>query len=135
MDHATFSALLLATHFATSFVPAVRSLDSGDHPDRSPHRPFPHEREKKRDKGTLLNSASLAPKPVASSVYVRVPEAAALTHGRYQSRTFFPPKRFVNTITLMPCQIVRGGRRLIYRLLSWNEWQGVFLRVVHALRC
>jgi len=24
---------------------------------------------------------------------------------------------------------------LIYRLLSWNEWQGVFLRVVHALRC
>ena len=24
----------------------------------------------------------------------------------------------------MPCQIVRGGRRLIYRLLSWNPWQG-----------
>jgi hypothetical protein len=44
-------------------------------------------------------------------------------------------KRFVNTIILMPCQIVRGGHRLLYRLLSWNEWQGVFLRVVHALRC
>ena len=44
-------------------------------------------------------------------------------------------KRFVNTLILMPCQIVRGGRRLIYRLLSWNEWQGVFLRVVFALRC
>jgi hypothetical protein len=44
-------------------------------------------------------------------------------------------KRFVNTIILMPCQIVRGGHRLIYRLLSWNEWQGVFLRVVFALRC
>ena len=44
-------------------------------------------------------------------------------------------KRFVNTIVLMPCQIVRGGHRLLYRLLSWNEWQGVFLRVVHALRC
>ena len=44
-------------------------------------------------------------------------------------------KRFVNTIILMPCQIIRGGRRLIYRLLSWNEWQGVFLRVVFALRC
>jgi len=27
-------------------------------------------------------------------------------------------KRFVNVIILMPCQIVRGGRRLIYRLLS-----------------
>ena len=44
-------------------------------------------------------------------------------------------KRFVNAIILMPCQIVRGGHRLIYRLLSWNEWQGVVLRVVHALRC
>jgi len=44
-------------------------------------------------------------------------------------------KRFVNAIVLMPCQIVRGGRRLIYRLLSWNEWQGVVLRVVHTLRC
>src|SRR3954463_8189021 len=27
-------------------------------------------------------------------------------------------KRFVNTIILMPCQIVRGGHRLLYRLLS-----------------
>src|SRR4051794_7044525 len=44
-------------------------------------------------------------------------------------------KRFVNTIILMPCQIVRGGHRVLYRLLSWNNWQGVFLRVVHALRC
>jgi len=44
-------------------------------------------------------------------------------------------KRFVNAIILMPCQIIRGGRRLIYRLLSWNGWQGVFLRVVHALQC
>jgi hypothetical protein len=44
-------------------------------------------------------------------------------------------KRFVNTIIQMPCQIVRGGQRLVYRLLSWNEWQGVFLRAVQALRC
>jgi hypothetical protein len=44
-------------------------------------------------------------------------------------------QRFVNTLILMPCRIVKGGRRLIYRLLSWNEWQGVFLRVVSALRC
>jgi hypothetical protein len=33
----------------------------------------------------------------------------------------------------MPCQIVRGGRRLLYRLLSWNPWQGVFLRLVERL--
>jgi hypothetical protein len=44
-------------------------------------------------------------------------------------------KRFVATIIQMPCQIVRGGHRLTYRLLSWNEWQGVFLRVVAVLRC
>jgi hypothetical protein len=44
-------------------------------------------------------------------------------------------KRFVNAIIGMPCQIVGGGRRLVYRLLSWNEWQGVFLRTVYALRC
>ena len=44
-------------------------------------------------------------------------------------------KRFVNAIIRMPCRIVRGGRRLVDRLLSWNEWQGEFLRTVHALRC
>ncbi len=42
-------------------------------------------------------------------------------------------KRSVNTIILMPCQIVRGGGRLIYRLLSRNEWRGVLLRVVFAM--
>jgi hypothetical protein len=34
----------------------------------------------------------------------------------------------------MPCQIVRGGRRLIYRLLSWSPWQGALLRLVERLR-
>jgi hypothetical protein len=33
----------------------------------------------------------------------------------------------------MPCQIIRSGGRLIYRLLSWNPWQGVFLRLVERL--
>ena len=34
----------------------------------------------------------------------------------------------------MPCQIVKSGRRLIYRLLSWNPWQGAFLRLVERLQ-
>ena len=34
----------------------------------------------------------------------------------------------------VPCQIVRIGRQLIYRLLSWTPWQGVFLRLVERLR-
>jgi len=33
----------------------------------------------------------------------------------------------------MPCQIVRGGRRLIYRMLSWNPWQDAFLRLGERL--
>jgi hypothetical protein len=33
----------------------------------------------------------------------------------------------------VPCQIVRTSGRLVYRLLSWNPWQGVFLRLVERL--
>jgi len=40
---------------------------------------------------------------------------------------------FCAAIIQMPCQIVKGGRRLIYRLLSWNPWQGAFLRLVERL--
>lgn len=40
---------------------------------------------------------------------------------------------FCAAMIQMPCQIVRGGRRLVYRLLSWNPWQGVFLRLVERL--
>jgi Transposase DDE domain group 1 len=35
----------------------------------------------------------------------------------------------------LPCPIVQTGRRLIDRLLSWNPWQGAFLRLVERLRC
>jgi hypothetical protein len=34
----------------------------------------------------------------------------------------------------LPCQIVRSGGRLIYRLLSWKPWQGAFLRLVERLQ-
>ena len=37
---------------------------------------------------------------------------------------------FCNAFLQLPCQIVWTGRRLIYRLLSWNPWQHVFLRLV-----
>ncbi len=33
----------------------------------------------------------------------------------------------------VPCQIVRTAGRTVYRLLSWNPWQGVFLRLVQRL--
>ncbi len=31
-------------------------------------------------------------------------------------------ERFVNSFIRLPCQIVRSGRRIVYRLLSWNPW-------------
>ena len=43
-------------------------------------------------------------------------------------------KTFVNAFIRVPCQIVRKGRRIVYRLLAWNPWQHVFLRAVDALR-
>ncbi len=42
-------------------------------------------------------------------------------------------KRFVNAFIRVPCQVVRTGGRLVYRLLAWNPWQPVFLRGVDAL--
>lgn len=42
-------------------------------------------------------------------------------------------KTFCAAMIRMPCQIVRTGRRLIFRLLAWNQWQGVFLRLVERL--
>jgi DDE family transposase len=44
-------------------------------------------------------------------------------------------KTFVNAFLRLPCQIIRTGRRLLYRLLSWNPWQHVFFRVCAVLRC
>ena len=44
-------------------------------------------------------------------------------------------KTFVNTFMLLPCQIVRSGRRLLYRLLNWNPWQGLLFRTLAQLRC
>jgi hypothetical protein len=44
-------------------------------------------------------------------------------------------KTFVQAFVRLPCQIVRTGRKLIYRLLSWNPYQGTFFRLLDALRC
>ena len=44
-------------------------------------------------------------------------------------------KRFVNAFVRLPCQIVRTGRKLVYRLLAWNPYQPIFFRLVDVLRC
>ena len=43
-------------------------------------------------------------------------------------------RTFQQAFIAMPCQILRAGRRIVYRLLGWNPWQRVFLRGVEALR-
>ncbi|HMB03976.1 MAG TPA: IS1380 family transposase [Isosphaeraceae bacterium] len=40
---------------------------------------------------------------------------------------------FCVALIQVPCQVVRTSRRVIYRLLSWTRWQGVFLRLVERL--
>ena len=43
-------------------------------------------------------------------------------------------KQFINAFVRIPCQIARSGRRVIYRLLGWNEWQSALLRMADAMR-
>jgi hypothetical protein len=43
-------------------------------------------------------------------------------------------RTFVQTFILMPCQIVRTARRIVYRLLSWNPQQYLFLRLAEAVQ-
>jgi len=44
-------------------------------------------------------------------------------------------RTFLNAFIKIPCQIVRAGRSLIYRVLSYNPHLPVFFRLAKALRC
>jgi hypothetical protein len=44
-------------------------------------------------------------------------------------------RTFVNAFMRLPCQIVRSGRRWVYRLLAWNPHLPIFFRIVDRLRC
>src|SRR5262245_22903245 len=43
-------------------------------------------------------------------------------------------KKFLQEVVLLPCQGVRAGRRLVYRLLQWDPWVDVLCRGVEVLR-
>ena len=68
-----------------------------------------------------------------------LPERSGRWKGRHveQKRTLLAMefRTFVNAFVRLPCQIVRSGRRLIYRLLGWNPQLPVFFRLAHVLRC
>ena len=65
-----------------------------------------------------------------------------VTPGRYQSeqrqqkralvRMEF--KGFLNALMRLPCQIVKTGRRIVYRLQAWNPWVGTLIRLSEAMR-
>jgi hypothetical protein len=68
-----------------------------------------------------------------------LPERPGRWHERHQAekrwvlRLEF--KTFVNAFVRLPCQLVRTGRRLVYRLLGWNPHLPLFFRLVDRPRC
>jgi hypothetical protein len=44
-------------------------------------------------------------------------------------------RTFINSFIAIPCQIIRSGRQITYRLLNWNPWMSVFHRLAVQLRC
>jgi hypothetical protein len=43
-------------------------------------------------------------------------------------------RRFLHLIVLLPAQIVRSGRRIIYRIMGYNEWLKDFFATWEYLR-
>jgi len=62
--------------------------------------------------------------------------------GRYQARhqqqkqslVRMEFKGFLNAMMRLPCQIVQTGRRILYRLMSWNPWTSALMRLAEAMR-
>jgi hypothetical protein len=67
-----------------------------------------------------------------------IPAPAGPHHKKYQAQKQavlkMEFKRFANSVIQLPCQIVKTGRRIVYRLLSWNPWVEVLLRLSDAMR-
>ena len=42
-------------------------------------------------------------------------------------------RTFVAAVINIPCQIVRTGRRVVYRFLAWNPWQHTLFRLLDAI--
>lgn len=43
-------------------------------------------------------------------------------------------KAFLHAFVLVPAQMIRTSRRIVFRLLAWNPWHGVLLRGANHLR-
>jgi hypothetical protein len=73
---------------------------------------------------------------------LRLPVQKGCWHGRHleqqQKVLGMEFRTFVNYWMRLPCQVLKTGRRLVLRLLAWNNWQPVFSRLAadlaHPLR-
>ena len=43
-------------------------------------------------------------------------------------------KTFVNAFVLIPCQVIRTGRKVVLRMLGWNPHLAIFFRLLTRLR-
>jgi hypothetical protein len=43
-------------------------------------------------------------------------------------------RTFVNSLIRVPAQVTQTGRRLVIRLLAWNKWQPIFLKLAAQIR-
>jgi len=43
-------------------------------------------------------------------------------------------RRFLNTLILLPCQILSTGRKIVYRLLGYNDWLKDFFATWERIR-
>jgi hypothetical protein len=68
-----------------------------------------------------------------------LPERPGRWHAKHQAEKHWVQrvefKTFVNAFVRLPCQIIRTGRKLVYRLLGWNPYQPIFFRLLDVLRC
>ena len=44
-------------------------------------------------------------------------------------------RTFISAFIKLPCQIVRTGRKLVYRVLAYSRNLSLFFRLCDALRC
>ena len=44
-------------------------------------------------------------------------------------------KKFLHNFVMIPCQILKSGRRLVYRILGYNENLTTFFRTYDVIRC